>query len=142
MAGLQLKKATSYDVEYLLALRLLTMQEHLHTSGLDLTIEQHKERLMDNFENAFLVINDSQTIGMVKYHDKDGLVFKQIQIHPDFQGQGIGRQLIEQLAAASSANMAYLSVLKTNPALALYKRLGFEVVDEDEYEFYMEKRLN
>ncbi|MEH6818173.1 MAG: hypothetical protein V7683_16760 [Pseudoalteromonas distincta] len=33
-----------------------------------------------------------------------------------------------------------LTVLKNNPALGLYKRLGFTITDENNYEYYMQTR--
>ncbi|MDZ8187251.1 MAG: GNAT family N-acetyltransferase [Nostoc sp. ChiSLP02] len=57
-----------------------------------------------------------------------------IAILPEYRNQGIGTQLLKHLLAA--AKTAYpsisLSIRATNPALALYQRLGFEVVPGSE----------
>ena len=56
---------------------------------------------------------------------------------PGHQGLGIGRALLKTLLTeASTANVGIkLLVLKANPAMHLYERLGFRVVDvgEDVY---------
>jgi ribosomal-protein-alanine N-acetyltransferase len=53
-------------------------------------------------------------------------------VHPDVQGQGVGRKLMERLlslARSHSADTAYLEVRPSNrPALALYRSLGFSQV--------------
>ena len=62
----------------------------------------------------------------------------QIQIHPDFQGLGFGERVIKQIIDSTKSKLIELTVLKSNPAKGLYKRLGFKVTGEDEYEFHME----
>jgi ribosomal protein S18 acetylase RimI-like enzyme len=51
-----------------------------------------------------------------------------IAVRPDYRGQGIGTRLLRQLFL--DADILYdsvsLSVMKINPAINLYKRLGFE----------------
>jgi len=53
-----------------------------------------------------------------------------IAILPEYRNQGIGTQLLKHLLAAAKTSYpsVSLSIRATNPALALYKRLGFEVV--------------
>ena len=62
-----------------------------------------------------------------------------MQILPEFQGEGIGKQLIEQtIDKATSENKELnLKVLKRNPAKFLYLRSGFKVVGQDDLEFHM-----
>jgi ribosomal-protein-alanine N-acetyltransferase len=54
-----------------------------------------------------------------------------IGVHPDHQGRGIGRRLLEGLLSHADelAATVYLEVRTDNePAQALYRRTGFEVV--------------
>ncbi|MDZ8235987.1 MAG: GNAT family N-acetyltransferase [Nostoc sp. ChiQUE01a] len=57
-----------------------------------------------------------------------------IAILPEYRNQGIGTQLLKHLLAAAKTSYpsVSLSTRKTNPALALYKRLGFEFVPGSE----------
>ncbi|MBX9256707.1 GNAT family N-acetyltransferase [Desmonostoc muscorum CCALA 125] len=57
-----------------------------------------------------------------------------IAILPEHRNQGIGTQLLKHLLAAAKTSYPSisLSTRATNPALALYKRLGFEVVPGSE----------
>lgn len=61
-------------------------------------------------------------------------------ILPDFRNQGIGTRLIESLLdaiAEQGFDRVSLSVLKSNPAARLYRRIGFKTVSEDDDEYIM-----
>jgi ribosomal protein S18 acetylase RimI-like enzyme len=53
-----------------------------------------------------------------------------IAVLPDYRGQGVGTQLLARLIEAAQTRYAAisLSVSPENPALRLYRRLGFEEV--------------
>jgi len=56
-----------------------------------------------------------------------------ISILPKFRGYGIGTKLMNKLFKLLKENgykQTSLSVQKDNPAIRLYKRLGYEIVDE------------
>lgn len=54
----------------------------------------------------------------------------QLQIYPDYQGRGCGRVVMEKVLDETRAAAAALKVLKENPAVRFYRRLGFEIVAE------------
>ncbi len=133
--------ATEKDKAYLFDLRKLTMVEHLEKSGQFLSDEEHESRLNDAYECSYLLTHLNDLIGMIKYRKyEDTVEIIQIQIHPLFQGQGFGRKVIEQVLADSKPRHIELSVLKENPALELYKRLGFYITSEDQYEYFMQTK--
>jgi ribosomal protein S18 acetylase RimI-like enzyme len=47
------------------------------------------------------------------------------------------QRLIEEAARAGQA--VTLGVVKTNPALRLYQRLGFQITHDDDRKFYMRR---
>ena len=55
-----------------------------------------------------------------------------IAILPDYRAQGIGRHLLDALLQAARQSFASvsLSVTPENPAVRLYRRLGFEIVSK------------
>ena len=67
-----------------------------------------------------------------------------VAVVPDCRGQGIGTRLLSTLldAAAERYDAVSLSVQADNPALRLYQRLGFEVVEDGGTWFTMRKQLS
>ena len=57
-----------------------------------------------------------------------------ISLLPEYRNQGIGRALLRDLLAESESTNKPVSlhVLRGNPAVRLYQRLGFEVVEEQD----------
>ena len=116
--------ATAQDWNYLLELRKLTMVEHLEKSGQFLSEEEHEVRLNDAYECSHLIFHKNNLIGTLKFREfEEKLEIMQLQIHPDFQGNGFGGRVIEQVLESSKPKILELTVLKENPALNLYKRL-------------------
>ncbi len=116
------------------------MDAHLSASGASTGDDDHLARLMYRFDCAEVLLQDGLPVGLLKV-SRDGAQWKiiQIQLVPELQGQGLGADLLTTvIAEADNANAAVaLSVLKGNPARALYERLGFAIVGETEYEFDM-----
>jgi ribosomal protein S18 acetylase RimI-like enzyme len=69
------------------------------------------------------------------------LFLSQLFIDAPFQRQGIGTELMHRLIA-EAANFhlpVELDVVKINPALRLYKRLGFRIIGEEPHKFNMRR---
>ncbi|MDD5112528.1 MAG: GNAT family N-acetyltransferase [Methylobacter sp.] len=68
------------------------------------------------------------------------LLIVDITLLPRFCGQGIGSEILGQLMreAAETDRSLLIHVEKFNPALKLYTRLGFKVVEDKDVYFYME----
>ncbi len=71
-----------------------------------------------------------------------GLHLHQIHIVEGYRNRGLGTALIKELQerARAKAKPVTLNVIHGNPALALYHRLGFSVVGEDEDKLHMRWR--
>ncbi|WP_312388751.1 GNAT family N-acetyltransferase [Chryseobacterium sp.] len=137
---LQLRKATQNDIDFLLDLRTKTMNEHLESSGFPTDKNSHLKRILHEFETAKIMMYRKEDMGLLKVkYGKDEIELIQLQIHPDFQGKGFGKRILEMIIEESlfSEIPIYLSVLKTNPAQKLYARVGFRTIEENEHSFTM-----
>jgi ribosomal protein S18 acetylase RimI-like enzyme len=90
-----------------------------------------------------IIETTSQPIGrMIVSRERDAIHLVDISLLPDYRGQGIGGELIRSLINQSARLGAALrlQVLKTNPALRLYQRLGFVPTGGDQMYVHMELR--
>lgn len=105
-----------------------------------------QKRQDDSFAGQFIleeiriITLDSADIGWQQSADVGDAVFlKQLFVAPAHQRRGIGTHLIRQLMAdaAHGGKAVTLGVVKINPAVRLYQRLGFRTTHDDEHKFYM-----
>ena len=67
-----------------------------------------------------------------------------VSLYKEYRGAGIGTALMEGMLCIlkqKGYNQASLSVQKANYAVNMYKKLGFEIVDEVDEEYIMVCRL-
>ena len=71
----------------------------------------------------------------------DALFLGQLFVDGALRRQGIGTEVVKGLIeeAARASRAVTLGVVKTNPALRLYERLGFRTTHEDARKFYMRR---
>jgi len=133
-------QACDNDRAYLLSLRKLTMLEHFEKSGQFLTDSQHAFRLNDAYDCFYLIYHGDDVIGALKYQEMpDFFEIMQLQIHPNYQGKGFGSKVMHAIIEQAGSKYLTLTVLKANPAIKLYQRLGFIITGEDEFEYWMRK---
>jgi ribosomal protein S18 acetylase RimI-like enzyme len=138
--GLSLRPAVEADIPFLLALRDATMTRHFIASGVSVTLDDHRVRLLHRYESAQVIERGGAPAGIFKV-TRDGRewVLLQIQLAQELQGQGIGQALITELIAEARAAGASLTlrVLHQNPARQLYERLGFRVFEVGPHDYGM-----
>lgn len=139
--NLQYKKASESDLDFLLDLRMKTMNEHYANSSLPTDRESTLQRVLYQFEKANIILFNNEPIGLLKIdRSKDKIEVLQLQVDPSQQGKGLGKIILKQIIAEalSSQKPVVLSVLKTNKAQNLYSSLGFVTIDENEHSYIME----
>ena len=91
-------------------------------------------------EEATIIQVDGQDVGYFSLKEtEEELYLSNIQLSSATQGQGLGSSIIESILANTSKPMR-LTTFSDNPAMCLYKRLGFEVAERDGETVYMLKR--
>ncbi len=120
-----------------------------------------EETLLENLNekgHRFLLVNEGEVcLGFTSY-ENNYLNQKCTRLHkiyllPEAQGNGAGKLLIdtvENLAKENQSTTISLNVNKFNNAISFYKKIGFEVVSEEEIllehgykmeDYKMEKKL-
>jgi ribosomal protein S18 acetylase RimI-like enzyme len=130
-------------MDFLHLLRDQTMRSYLEQADMPVSYDSYQARIQFEFQSAQIVEVDNQSVGLFKavyQHETNHWQIIQIQILPAFQGLGIGSKLITELidTAAKSDAKVGLSVIDSNPAKALYERLGFETIGHEGSEHLME----
>lgn len=77
-------------------------------------------------------------------HVEEGVPSFAISLYKEYRGLGIGTSMMKQMLLELKQrgyNKASLAVQKANYAVKMYKKVGFEVVDENEEEYIMICRL-
>ena len=90
-----------------------------------------------------IILKDGAAIGRLFVAKRDGaLRLVDISLLPEHRGAGSGTKLIRDLQneAEREGVPLRLQVMKTNPALRLYERLGFEVIEDAGAHLQMEYR--
>ncbi len=102
-------------------------------------------------DHALVAETDNRIVGAVWVrempdygHIGDGIPSFAISLLPDWRGRGIGTALMQQMLDTLRSKgypKASLAVQKANPAVRLYRRLGFETVTETTEEYLMFHQL-
>lgn len=117
------------------------MDPQHRAAGIVQTPAEMEERVRSHWDEAQVVEIDGRPVGLWKlWRQPEAWWILQVQLMPEVQGRGIGTALVRGLQAeARAAGMPLkLKVLRSNPALRLYRRLGFVIVGEDEHVWEMQ----
>jgi ribosomal protein S18 acetylase RimI-like enzyme len=91
-------------------------------------------------DEVSIITADGADVGWIQQRpDRDAIFLGSIYVMPAMQGKGIGTHVIRALIglAGKRSQAVALAVMKINPAVNLYERLGFRITGEDEYKLYM-----
>lgn len=133
MSRLQFRSCSDADLAWLDSVHTWCMKEH---------VERHyvwKPQLFkENFEaKDYTVIQVAgEDVGFFKLiYESEQFYLADLMIAPDYQGSGIGGEVLDHLIARGSP--VYLQVLKSSPAIRLYQKKGFRVTKETEHHLQM-----
>ena len=125
-----LRPARPEDFEYCAATYFAEMEKTIEELNLDRTAHDAGFHERWKATQVQIIMLDDADIGWLQSTtSEDALFLGQFFVESAFQRQGFGTEVMKHLIdEASRANRAVtLGVVKTNPALRLYRRLGFRV---------------
>lgn len=152
--GISFRSVTPKDAPFLREVYASTRQQEMSATGWsDEQIQafitwqftlQHKS-YQENFPKArFMIIRyKGRDIGrLYRVNMGDEIRIIDIALLPAFRNQGIGTKMITDIIheAAASGQAIRIHVEKTNPALSLYGRLGFQLIRDAGMHWLMELR--
>lgn len=108
--------------------------------------EQNQKKLFDRFmkENSKdieLIYLKDEVVGFYNGKEKNDNTFEigNICVKPEYQNKGIGTAVLKEVLFENKGKNIILQCFKDNPAIVLYKRFGFEKIDETETHYIMKK---
>ena len=137
----KLVKASKKDIPRLIQYKKDII--YMYSKGLS---EEEKENINEYvinsvneiFKDYYNIIIDDKIIGSVCIRDlENARLLDEIYLEKEFRNKGIGTDIIRKIIENNES--VYLWVYKENiKAVLLYKRLGFKIIDETEFRYYME----
>jgi ribosomal protein S18 acetylase RimI-like enzyme len=103
---------------------------------------QHYRRHYPNASFEIVCSGDQRIGRLYVNRTREEILIIDIALLPEYRGAGIGRELLEDLLAeaAGTGRQVALHVDKFNPALRLYQRLGFRIIQDAGADWAMEWR--
>jgi len=140
MPNIELLEVTLDDLEELVAIRIAAMRESLERVGRFNPVRA-RERLVSSFrpDHARLIVCGGERVGFYSLRATEAdLQLDHLYILPSAQGQGIGSWVLRGLLVQSDRKGVpiRLGALKESPANDFYRRHGFEVEGESEWDIH------
>lgn len=138
---INLRQSTEEDFEFIFSLNKINMKKYV-----DVIRGWNEEYERADMKTKFIpgahkiIQADRQDIGVILIQEEpDHFKLTHLELLPEFQNKGIGTKLIKEVLDNAKAKNKYvwLKVLKTNPAIELYKKLGFVKIGEEELKYIM-----
>jgi ribosomal protein S18 acetylase RimI-like enzyme len=139
------RPAHAHDFDYCASLYFAGMEEVIRQLKLDMAAQVASFRRQWVSTEVRIIALDRVDVGWLQSRVVDGSLFlAQLFVNATHQRQGIGTEVLSRIGdeAARACQAVTLGVVKTNPALRLYERLGFRVTHEDDRKFYMRREAS
>ena len=136
----KLLKSTSNDINRLIEYKKRTIYEYAkdlsdeEINKINRYIASEVPKLIDVYCNIMV---DNKIIGCLLLTNKDdGKLLDEIYLEKVYRNKGIGTEIIRDIL--SNNDIVYLWVYKKNDkAISLYRKLGFNVIEETESRYYL-----
>ncbi|MGO4732407.1 GNAT family N-acetyltransferase [Paenibacillus sp. 2KB_22] len=140
-----MRQAVQADQEQLADLRALVLYDDLTRLGRydDVKVRERFRNTFDPVHTRIIEVKGSM-VGCVALKPKaEVYLLEHFYIHPDYQGQRIGTQVLNMLLEQDEVQgkQVVLNVLQGSPARRLYERFGFILDSEDEIDVFMSVQL-
>lgn len=145
MIQITMRQAKQADQEHLAELRALVLYDDLHRLGRYDEVKV-RERFRNTFDpvHTWIIEVEGELVGCVALKPKlEEMLLEHFYIHPDYQGQQIGTQVLDMLLKRDDVRgkRVILNVLQGSPARRVYERFGFVLDSEDEVDVFMSVQM-
>lgn len=136
----QLKKGCSEDVLFCYDLIQKNMSKYNPSPK---TFNQYESEFIP--QDVYVLYKEEEKVGFLEFQEKkDAWHLWDMQISLSMQGRGLGTKLLrfmEDEIRSKGGNRILLNVYKSNPAVKLYERSGYNIIEENGDRYAMSKDL-
>ena len=128
------KRTDGKDKDFMENCRLLDMDLDRRVGKKIKREKYQKYNQLDGIKEAIVVYEDNQAIGggAIRRYDDENVELKRVFVHTQYQGRGIGSELVTLLMEWAVELGYQRMLLETGELLAescaVYKKLGFQVI--------------
>lgn len=139
----QLRPYITSDYEFVYYVKKLVYKAYVEENWGEWNEEKQREMFAEFISNYSADINiiviEGKMAGFFHGNDISEDVFEigNICILPAFQGKGIGTSILKMLINVHAGQDICLRFFKQNPVVNLYKKLGFEIIEELQHHYKM-----
>ena len=136
----ELVKSVKSDIEKIIEYKKNNIYEYVEKIE-----EKEKEEInnyayhevLKNIDTCYNIVVDNEFVGcVILSNNEDGKLLDEIYIEKKYRNKGIGTDIIKKIV--NSNDSVYLWVYKLNTkAILLYKKIGFNTIEETETRLYM-----
>ena len=132
------------DQIYLLCKSLIQTYERVDAIDLPKVLRWVRQKLETSIGEYMVIHADGQKAGYYHfYRNEDGLLeLDDLYLFPPFQNQGIGTAVIQKCCASTTEPIQLYVFARNTRAVALYERLGFQIVETIHQTRYIMKRYS
>ena len=143
---IELRAASEADGEFCYQVKKVAMEAYIVPIwGWDEAFQREFQRADFAERRPDIIVSQNLDIGTFEItRHADHLHLGEFYLLPQFQRQGVGTFLLQQLLAEATEKdlPVRLEVLKNNPARSLYQRHGFVMTGQREHHFLMERAVS
>ena len=139
------RKCNETDIKFIYKLKEKCFKwfvEKIYGWNEQLQIKLTQKEMNEHMADMNIIQHENTDIGVFTfYYDDNGdACVGMFAILPDYQGKGIGTQILTNVLEENKNVRIYLKTYRENPARNLYQRVGFMKYDETETHWLMERQ--
>lgn len=138
-----LKQYNNEDYEFVYNTKKVAYEKYVIENWNEWNEDEQRKMFVDFINtyksDIYIIMCNNEKIGF--YHceelENNGYEIGNICIIPKYQRKGIGTKILKSILEEHKNQDIYLRYFKQNPVVNLYKKLGFEIIEEMPYHFKM-----
>ena len=136
-----LKRNNQEEINFIYALKKECYKKYVEEWNEEIQKKLFERYIKENGKHIKIITLKGEKIGFFdgKNIDNDIFEIKNICISLEYQNKGIEKAILEEILFENKDKKVKLQCFKSNPAISLYNKLGFQTVGETKSHYEMEK---